>query len=346
MTVAGLPVAPMLASVGEVLPAGRAWTFEPKYDGVRVIVDAGRGVRLWTRNGNDKAAQFPEVVSALAELRRRAGRSFVADGELVALVHGKPGRFQALQQRVGLKGASDVAAQAERAPAAIVLFDLLRDGRDQLLNLPWRDRRARLAALLGAPTGAPAPARDAVPRHVRLAPSQSGGAAMLARARREGWEGVIAKRVDAPYQAGARSDSWQKLKLEHRAEFVVGGFTAPRNSRQHLGALLLGYYDDAGRLVYVGHTGGGFTRDSLAAMHRRLRPLVRLTPPFAVAPRTNEPATWVRPAVVVEVRFNEWTNDGRLRQPIYLGTRDDKAARDVTREAASMQRAPRTGART
>lgn len=161
---------------------------------------------------------------------------------------------------------------------------------------------------------------------------------MLARARRAGWEGIIAKRTDARYQPGSRSDDWLKLKLLFRAEFVVGGFTEPRKTRPFLGALLLGAHDAAGRLQYVGHMGGGFDREGLRAMRARLDKLERRTSPFSETPRTNEPAHWVAPKVVVEVKFAEWTADGKLRQPIFLGVRDDKAARDVTIESVSMQR--------
>jgi bifunctional non-homologous end joining protein LigD len=163
---------------------------------------------------------------------------------------------------------------------------------------------------------------------------------MVKRARRDGWEGIIAKRVDIPYTPGARSDDWLKLKVEFRQEFVVGGFTKPRNTREYIGALLLGQYDDAGRFVYVGHMGGGFTRLGLREMYELLRPLIRKKPPFVAPPRTNETATWVKPEIVVEVKFNEWTADGRLRQPIFVGIRDDKDARDVTREATSLQSFP------
>ena len=161
---------------------------------------------------------------------------------------------------------------------------------------------------------------------------------MLTRARRAGWEGIIAKRTDVKYQAGARSDDWLKLKLQYRAEFVVGGWTEPRRTRPYFGALLLGAYDGNGAFVYVGHTGGGFTRDGLAEMHAKLQRLERRTSPFVVPPKTNEPAHWVAPKVVVEVKFAEWTSDHLLRQPIYLGTRDDKPAREVTIEGVSMQR--------
>jgi bifunctional non-homologous end joining protein LigD len=161
---------------------------------------------------------------------------------------------------------------------------------------------------------------------------------MLTRARRAGWEGIIAKRTDAPYRPGARSEQWLKLKLLFRAEFIVGGFTEPRKTRPYFGALLLGAFDERGDFVYVGHTGGGFTRDGLAAMYARLARLERRTSPFVTPPRTNERAHWVAPKVVVEVKFAEWTSDRLLRQPIYLGTRDDKAAREVTIEGVSLQR--------
>lgn len=339
---------PMYASIGHDVPRGRDWTFEPKYDGVRVLghVDA-RGVRLITRNGNDKARQFPEVVVALAELGLRVKRRFVIDGEIVALVDGTPARFQSLQGRVHLKGTSDIAEQTEAMPAALMAFDILRDGDDWITDKPWTARRAHLKALLdaGAGTaGTPSASRrrsstDAVALHVRLSPSlRARGDVMLDRAREQGWEGVIAKRVDIPYEPGVRSDYWLKLKIEFEQEFVVGGFTEPRKTREHIGALLLGYFNDAGKLVYVGHTGGGFTRAGLAEMRHRLDRIVRKTPPFETPPHTNEPATWVRPEVVVQVKFSEWTDDGKLRQPIYLGIRDDKAARDVDKEAVSVQR--------
>jgi bifunctional non-homologous end joining protein LigD len=329
---------PMYASIGHDVPRGRDWTFEPKYDGVRVLAHVnGRGVRLVTRNGNDKAKQFPEVAAAVAELAIRVKHPFVLDGEVVALVKGQPARFQSLQGRMHLKGAADIAVQAEEMPAALMAFDLVMDDGASLMRKPWTERRAALEALLRE--GATKKRGDPVATHVRLSPSQRGGGeAMLRKAGEAGWEGVIAKRVDATYDPGERSDAWLKLKIEFEQEFVVGGFTEPRNSREYIGALLLGYFDDADKLVYVGHTGGGFTRAGLEQMRRRLDPLVRKTSPFREPPRTNEPATWVRPAVVVQVKFSEWTADGRLRQPIYLGTRDDKPARDVTREAVSVQR--------
>src|SRR6185503_16968823 len=139
---------------------------------------------------------------------------------------------------------------------------------------------------------------------LRLSDVSDDGEAMLRAAREHDWEGIIAKRADAPYEAGRRSTSWRKLKIERRQEFVVGGWTEPRNSREHIGALLLGFYDDD-VLVYAGHTGTGFTRSGLADMYRRLKPLEQTKSPFTTTPRTNEHAHWVRPAVVVEIKFNE-----------------------------------------
>jgi bifunctional non-homologous end joining protein LigD len=328
----------MYATLGHDLPRGSGWTFEPKYDGMRVIADAtARGARLVTRNGRDKSAQFPEVAAALRALSARAGRTVTLDGEIVARGrrHGAAGgaasEFQHLQSRMHLRDAGEVARLAVESPATLVVFDMLRDGRTSLLTRPWTERRARLDALFESAADARDPA---------LVPSVTSarGTTMLARARRAGWEGLIAKRTDARYRPGARSDHWLKLKLQFRAEFVVGGFTEPRKTRPFLGALLLGAYDEQGRLVYVGHTGGGFDREGLRAMRERLERLERRTSPFVTPPRTNEPAHWVAPRLVVEVKFAEWTADAKLRQPIFLGIRDDKAARDVTIEGVSLQR--------
>ena len=321
---------PMKASVGAEIPRGEGWTFEPKYDGIRVLAFAtATAVRLVTRNGNDKATQFAEVTEGLRALAKRARRPLVLDGEIVGVGDdGRPARFQSLQSRMHAKEEKTLADGAAAAPAALVAFDILVDGDRVVTGRPWSERRALLEKRLDGRTS---------PR-VLLGDTERGdGATMVERAHEQGWEGVIAKRVDAPYSPGHRASHWLKLKIEHRQELVVGGYTEPRNTRQHIGALLLGYYDAAGRFVYAGHTGGGFTRAGLADMARRLAPLERKTSPFADEVRTNERAHWVRPQVVVEVKFVEWTADGRLRQPIFVGVRDDKEAREVTREKESVQ---------
>ena len=324
------PLEPMYASVGSEIP-GNGWTFEPKYDGIRVLAFATSSeVKLMTRNGKDKAAQFPEIVASLKKLAAQSRRSLVLDGEIVALIDGEPARFQELQGRMHVKESHLIARHSSAAPAALILFDILMDGDEVLVREPWSERRARLLKRVG----------KRVTTQLRVTESSEGdGKEMLEKARRQGWEGIIAKRVDSLYEPGHRSRAWLKLKIEFRQEFVIGGYTEPRNSREHIGALLLGYFDKD-RFIYVGHTGGGFTRKGLEEMYRRLKPLERKTPPFEETPKTNEKAHWVKPEIVVEVKFNEWTADRRLRQPIFLGVRDDKDPEEVALEPPSVQKKP------
>jgi bifunctional non-homologous end joining protein LigD len=319
---------PMLASVGSEVP-GENWTFEPKYDGIRVLAYATpTEVRLITRNGKDKAQQFPEIVGALKKLASQSRRSLVLDGEIVALIDGEPARFQQLQGRMHVKDSRMIERLSSSTPAALILFDILMDGDEVLIKEPWSERRARLIKRVGKRVSAQLRITESV---------QDDGKKMLEKARRQGWEGIIAKRIDSRYEPGNRSHNWLKLKIEFRQEFVVGGYTEPRNSREHIGALLLGYFDH-GRFIYVGHTGGGFTRQGLEEMYRRLKPLEKKTSPFEEMPKTNEKANWAKPEVVVEVKFSEWTADRRLRQPIFLGVRDDKDPKEVGLEATSVQR--------
>jgi len=321
---------PMYASVGSDVP-GTGWTFEPKYDGIRVLAYAtSQSVKLVTRNGKDKAQQFPEIVGSLKKLAGQTRRSLVLDGEIVALTDGEPARFQELQSRMHVKESTMIERHSTSAPAALILFDMLVDGDDILIREPWTKRRDRLVKRIGKRESA----------QLRLTDSSEGdGARMLEEARRQGWEGIIAKKTDSRYEPGNRSRSWLKLKIEFRQEFVIGGYTEPRNSREHIGALLLGYFDHD-RFIYVGHTGGGFTRQGLAEMYRTLKPLEIKSSPFEETPKTNERAHWVNPKIVVEVKFNEWTSDRRLRQPIFLGVRDDKPASKVGLEALSVQKKP------
>lgn len=316
---------PMLARPAAAPPAGEGWAFEAKYDGVRVLAyAASASASLVSRNGNDKGAQFPEVVAALSALAARAGAPLVLDGEIVARRDdGTLGRFQDLQGRIHASP-GEAARLAGAAPAAFVAFDLLLEGDDRLVDEPYAERRRRLERLLRRP-----PAGLVLAESLRM-----GGDEALAHAHAHAWEGVIAKRLDAAYEPGKRTGAWLKVKAELQQEFVVGGFTEPRNSREHIGALLVGVRDDEDRLVFSGAVGAGFTRQALADVYARLAPLERATSPFANPPRTRERAHWVRPSVVVEVRFNEWTADAVLRQPVFLGVRDDKPPREVRRESA------------
>ena len=257
----------------------------------------------------------------------------VLDGELVALdKNGAPTGFQKLQGRIHLIGSSDVERVDRDQPVALILFDLLRDGDDDLRGLPLAERRTRLEARL----------KGHLTSTLRLSEQIAGdGRAMHERAKAEGWEGLIAKSAQSVYQSGRRSPNWMKSKLVKQQEFVVGGWTEPRQTRQYFGALLLGVHkegDPSGKLTYVGHTGTGFDQRELERVSKLLKSREIAESPFAERFKTNEPAHWARPDLVAQVRFTEWTADGKLRHPVYLGLRDDKKAAQVVREQTSGTR--------
>jgi len=326
----------MLASLQEAPLQSDQFVYEPKYDGIRAIVEvepgeAPGGVRIHSRLGADKTAQFPEIVRALDRFRRGLKAPVVLDGEIVALdEHGEPAGFQRLQGRIHLASAGEVALRARREPVAFVAFDILRDGATDLRSLPLSARRAQLERVFG----------NAGSGVIRMSEFVPGDATELhRRASAAGWEGLIAKRLDSPYRGGQRTPDWRKIKLQRRQEFVVGGFTEPRNSRAFFGALLLGFWKD-GALEYAGHTGTGFSGAELARVAALLRPLETTRCPFRVRPQTNERPHWVEPRLVAEVRFTEWTADGKLRHPAYLGLRDDVRADAVVMETPRSARRP------
>ena len=321
---------PMLATAGKEVPAGGEWVFEPKYDGIRIValVTEDR-VALVTRNGLDKCRQFPEITRQLQELRDRHGPNLVLDGEIVALdAHGAPARFQELQGRMHVADERIVSHHATNAPAAYVVFDVLVDGSELLCGQSWDVRRKQLERVMRRLPRAMASV-------LRLSDASDDAEQLMEVARAHDWEGVMAKRRDCPYEPGRRVRHWQKIKIENQQEFVVGGWTEPRNSRQHFGALLLGYYDEGGNLVYAGHTGTGFSNRLLQDIAKKLAKVERKSPPFVTPPKTNQRAHWTEPRYVAEVRFNEWTAGGHLRQPVFVGLRDDKSPRAVVREAAT-----------
>jgi bifunctional non-homologous end joining protein LigD len=300
-------VRPMLATlVGE--PFDRpGWFFEVKWDGYRAIADIRDGeVRLYSRNQKSFASTFAPVVEALAGL----SRDTILDGEVVVLDAQGRSQFQLLQQY----------KKTRRGQLVYYAFDLLElDGRD-LRSEPLAERKRLLAGLVDA-AGV-----------VRLSDHvERDGAAFFAAAATQGLEGIIAKDARSPYREGERGPEWLKVKTHLRQEAVIAGYTRPRGGRKDLGALILGVYE-GGELTYIGHTGGGFDTKGLAAMRGRLEPLRRPRCPFPRCPRTNMPATWVAPELVCEVRFQGWTDDGRMRQPIFLGLREDKPARAIRRE--------------
>ncbi len=334
----------MLATVATEMPRGDEWVFEPKYDGIRILaVVSNGGVRLLSRNAIDRTGDFPGVAQAVGTLATRTRLSdLVLDGELVARTAGGIGRFADLQQRSktitaarhASRGAGAAVVRPGRTPPAtgvtLMVFDLLVVGPDVLLDTPWHRRHDALDRLWRR-------ARFRSVHLQRVVPVED-GVKLLARARRLGWEGVIAKDAASVYETGHRSHAWRKLKLEHSQEFVIGGYTEPRRSREFLGALLLGHYRGR-RLVYAGLCGGGFTHGELQKVSAKLRPLAVTRSPFdGPVPRTPEPAHWVKPVLVAQVRFTEWTPDGKLRHPVYLGLRDDKPPIAVRREAESVQK--------
>ena len=331
----------MLATLATPPLTGAGLVFEPKYDGIRALVHVapargGAQVRLWSRLGNEKTSQFPSIVHALEKWGSKLKAPALLDGEIVALdENGRPAGFQKLQGRIHLSDARDVARIEKQHPVALILFDILRDGDEDVRGLSLTDRRLRLEQRFRR-TG------DVL----RLSERAAGdGRALHERALREGWEGLIVKEASAPYQSGRRSPSWRKLKVVNEQEFVIGGWTEPRQSRQYFGALLLGVHDDEHRkrLRYVGHTGTGFDQKELARVWKLLEARKTTDSPFATTFKTNEPAHWVQPELVAQIRFTEWTADQKLRHPVYLGLRDDKRAADVAAERPSPRPAsPRT----
>jgi len=306
--------------------------YEPKYDGIRAIalVEPGKPfakARVWSRLGNEKTTQFPELAAALGVWGRRLRGPVVLDGEIVALdPQGRPAGFQRLQNRihVNLPGYQSGKPQLnhEQQPTAFIAFDLLREVDDDLRALPLIERRAQLEKLL---TKFPPPSTA-----FRLSEQIAGdGRALFARALKEGWEGLLVKHARSVYRDGRRSPEWQKLKINQQDEFVVGGWTEPKGARVYFGSLILGRYDESGRLVHVGDVGTGFNGAELARLWKLLEPAETTTSPFAVKPKTLGKPHWVTPSLVAQVRYTEMTDDGRLRHPAYLGLRDDKVVREV-----------------
>lgn len=312
----------MLAEPGAEVPGGPGWLHEQKYDGVRALArTTAVSVALTTRRGHNKAKQFPEVARALTALRQVFGQDLLLDGEIVD--HASDGfrGLQRLQRRLPMEKAFEIDLLSERSPAAYVAFDVLAVGPTTLTDRPLGERRMVLERLLAEP----------VPG-LRLALQGEDGAAMLARAHAEDWEGLVSKRADSRYVPGKRVSTWRKLKIVHRQEFVVGGFTASDSAQRPFRALVVGYYDDQGRFVYAGRVGTGFSERELADLSHRLRGSVRSTTPFDVPPVIGEKIEWVEPRLVVEVRFKDWSETAHLRDPTFLTIRSDKAPESVVRE--------------
>jgi bifunctional non-homologous end joining protein LigD len=310
------------------LPSGPGWVFELKFDGMRGIVEVHQGqARTWSSNGREATVTFPELAvlgPAFAHL------DVVLDGEIVAFESGRPD-FGRLQHRMHVTAPKEAARRATEVPVALVVFDVLQVGDRPTLALPWSDRRQLLESLA-----------DQFPTGVQLATVFADGPALLEAARRQGLEGIMAKRRDSLYAPGRRSPSWLKIKARRRQEFVVAGWQPGEGNRSgFLGSLLLGYHThprspggEPAPLRYAGKVGTGFSADELTRLRDLLAERVVPEPPFDPPPPRPvlRTARWCRPDLVAEVEFATWTQDDIVRHASYLGLRTDKDPADVVRE--------------
>jgi len=307
---------PMLAESRDATFAGTGWMWEPKLDGYRVLAFIDdQSVKLRSRRGLDLTASFPKLA---AELAQQQVKGIVLDGEIVAFgADGRPS-FAALQERVQLKTEREIAQADRNTPTVFCCFDMLHFAGVDTRAAPYADRRRWLEQCL-----LPSP-------HVQLVHAEENGDELYKAALASGFEGVIAKRRDSRYEAGKRSQAWLKIKPTRSAEFVVGGVTRGKGSRASLGALLLGYWNE-GKLHYCGHVGSGFDERTLAQVKVRCEKLRTDARPFAEEPELHSPTIWMRPELVAEVEFQQWTPDGMLRAPVFLRLRDDIDPKSVRR---------------
>ena len=305
---------PQLAQLTRQPPEGDAWLHEVKFDGYRIgcRID-GKDIRLISRNGKDWTSNFPEVRAAAAQLR--VEHAFL-DGEVAVVLPDGRTSFQALQNVIG---------GAPPRPLVYFVFDLLHLDGEDVARLPLEQRKLGLRRLIDSLGG------ETLMRYADHVVGR--GPEFFQQACRHGLEGIVSKRRDTPYQAG-RNQYWLKAKCIKRQEFVIGGFTDPEGSRLGIGALLVGVHDPTGALVFAGKVGTGFTRKSAQEIRRRLDVLEQNKCPFATRPegKLGRSAHWVRPTLVVEVAFSEWTDDGKIRQSSFQGLRTDKSPGDVHRE--------------
>jgi bifunctional non-homologous end joining protein LigD len=321
---------PMLATPSTAVPKDEAsWSFDVKWDGIRALASISGGrIKLEARSGRDITHRYPE----LAALGRTLGSTeAILDGEIVALdpATGRPS-FERLQRRMHVESESAIRRLRQDVPVTYVIFDLLWLEGHSAMGRPYSERRRLLDGL-----GLAGPSWHTPAAH----PGE--GRALLEATAASGLEGVVAKRLDSVYEPGVRTRHWLKIKNHLSQEFVVGGYLPGEGSRGRLGALLLGVYEDDGRLCFAGRVGTGFTEAELTRLLRLLEPLRRDTSPFDPPPPKPvvKEGIWVEPAIVVEVAFTEWTGVGILRHPSYKGQRDDRDPREVVREVGDSAHA-------
>jgi bifunctional non-homologous end joining protein LigD len=318
-------VEPMKPRLLDTPPTSGDWSYELKFDGIRACaIKNGTKISLISRNGNELRARYPEVAEAVKSL---AVDECVIDGEVVALDEEGRSSFQLLQ---GLE------MEGRESPICFYVFDLLQLNGRSLIGLPLVSRKEVLAKIC-----------ENVGDPIRYSGEIGGDAeSLLAEVKRRGLEGLIGKLRDSVYEPGRRSGVWIKLKCVNEQEFVIGGFTPPQGARQHFGAVLVGYYEKK-KFLFAGKVGTGFDTKSLASLHKKLKSEKRDDCPFAdlpskqggewvqeITPAMMRRIEWVNPVFVCQVKFAEWTRDGKLRQPVFLGLREDKKPGEVRRETA------------
>ncbi len=313
----------MKAKLVEKPPATGDWIYELKFDGIRLIaIRADKKVSLLSRNQNDLSARFPEIVEAIKNL---AARECVIDGEVVALDDEGRSSFQLLQA---------LEMEGRKSPVYFYAFDLLQLDGKGLVGLPLEARKNVLEKLSGD-------ADDPIRYSGAIG---SDAEPLLDEVKRRGLEGLIGKQRNSVYEPGRRSGVWIKLKCVQEQEFVIGGYTPPQGARKHFGAILVGYYDK-NKLIFAGKVGTGFTTKSLSMLYKKLQQEARYDCPFVdlpskqngqwvqgITPSMMKKMDWVNPKFVAQIKFAEWTRDGKLRAPVFLALREDKKPTDVVRE--------------
>ena len=316
-------IEPMKARLVDSAPTAGDWSYELKFDGFRACaVKDGSKVNLISRNGNELRSRFPEIADAVKKL---PVDECVIDGEIVALDEQGRSSFQLLQA---------IELEGRKAPLRFYVFDLLQLNGKSLLQLPLTARKELLARLC-----------EGLPEPIRYSGEIGGDPKpLLAEVKKRGLEGLIGKLRSSVYEAGRRSGAWIKVKATNEQEFVIGGYTPPGGSRKYFGAILVGYYD-ADRLKFAGKVGSGFTSKSLSMLHKKFQAEARDDCPFidlpskqggqwvqGITPSMMKKMHWINPKFVAQIKFTEWTRDGKLRQPVFLGLREDKDPRSVGRE--------------
>jgi len=311
-------IKPMLAKETEKPFSNKEWIYEMKWDGYRAIASVNKNeVSLYSRNGNTFNASYPIVINELKKLSIDA----VVDGEIIVVDENGKSNFQKLQYY-----RSD-----SNYPIEFRVFDVLSINGHNTCNLPLLERKKLLKQLIGK--------KSKVVKYSDHLKEK--GIEFFREIEKKDLEGIMAKKSDSLYYPGVRTNNWFKIKNHKTLEAIIAGFTQPGGSRSHFGALVLGMWE-GDKLKYIGHTGSGFSSKGLDDMIKLLKPLIRKKSPFDEVIKTNSPVTWVKPVLVCEIKYTEWTTEGNLRHPIFLRLRADKPAKDVTVKAAKPVKRPKT----